>query len=193
MDLTKNIQTTLSEIQNQGQSWQNNGGANLSIAHQNQLLMRANFPNSIDYIPQFAFNHNLLGEFHGIEYAPFKVPCIFGYVFISSPYVSRSKIDFILISRKDCRRPGRRFMTRGLDREGNAANFAETEHIFVQYDALSRIKVATLVQIRGSIPLIWSMKPNLQWAPPVKVHQNFDDSRVAAELHFRETKDLFGS
>ena len=42
-----------------------------------------------------------------------------------------SKIDFILISRKDCRRPGRRFVTRGIDREGNAANFVETEHIFV--------------------------------------------------------------
>ena len=51
MDLTKNIQTTLSEIQNQGQTLQNNGGATISIAHQNQLLMRANFPNSIDYIP----------------------------------------------------------------------------------------------------------------------------------------------
>ena len=97
-------------------------------------MMKQNFPNSVDYIPHYVFNDNLLSEFQGIEYAPFKMPCIFGYVYISSPNINRSKIDFILVSRKDCRRPGRRFVTRGLDREGNAANFVETEHIFVQYD-----------------------------------------------------------
>lgn len=103
----------------------------------NHLIMREKYPNSIDFVPQFAFNDSLLAELQGIEYSPFKVPCIFGYVYISSPNFSRSsKIDFILISRKDCRRPGRRFVTRGIDREGNAANFVETEHIFVQYDPM---------------------------------------------------------
>ena len=143
--------------------------------------MREKYPNSIDFISQFAFNDSLLAEFQGIEYAPFKVPCIFGYVYISTPNFNRSsKVDFILISRKDCRRPGRRFVTRGIDREGNAANFVETEHIFVQYDSMQRMKVASLVQTRGSIPLLWSMKPNLKWAPPVKVNKNFEDSRIAA-------------
>ena len=42
------------------------------------------------------------------------------------------------------------------------------------------MKVASLVQTRGSIPLLWSMKPNLKWAPPVKVNKNFEDSRIAA-------------
>jgi len=101
---------------------------------QNYMMLKQSFPNSVDYVPHFAFNDNLLSEFQGMEYAPFKVPCIFGYVFISSPNFNRAKIDFVLISRKDCRRPGRRFVTRGLDREGNAANFVETEHLFVQYD-----------------------------------------------------------
>ena len=133
-----------------------------------------------------------MGELQGIEYAPFKVPCIFGYVFISSPNFNRSsKVDFILISRKDCRRPGRRFVTRGLDREGNAANFVETEHIFVQYNC-PKMKVASLVQIRGSIPLLWSMKPNMKWSPPVKVDQNLEDSRISAQMHFRETSEMYG-
>ena len=93
--------------------------------------MKEQYPNSIGYIPQYAFNEGLLYELQGVEYSPFKVPCILGYVFIRSTSLSRSKLDFILVSRKDCRRPGRRFITRGLDREGNAANFVETEHIFV--------------------------------------------------------------
>lgn len=95
----------------------------------------------------------------------------------------RSRVDFILVSRKDCRRPGRRFVTRGLDREGNTANFVETENIFIQ----NGTKIASYVQIRGSIPLLWSMKPNLKWSPPVIINENFEDSRIAAEMHFKET------
>ena len=137
MDLTKNVQRTLEEIDNTPTD-----RSNINIS--NTLLMKENYPNSTDFVPQYAFNDSLLGELQGIEYAPFKVPCIFGYVFISSPNFNRaSKVDFILISRKDCRRPGRRFVTRGLDREGNAANFVETEHVFVQYGC--KMKVASLV------------------------------------------------
>lgn len=86
------------------------------------------FPNSINYVPKYAFNHNLLQEFKDKQYAPFRTPCIYGYVALRK---IGPKLDFALISRKDCRRPGRRFLVRGLDREGNAANFCETEHIII--------------------------------------------------------------
>ena len=76
----------------------------------------------------------MLDEFRTLEYSPFRIPCIFGYVYASSPTVKAGEmIEFNLVSRKDCRRPGRRFISRGLDSEGNAANFVETEHIFVHY------------------------------------------------------------
>jgi len=55
-------------------------------------------------------------------------------------------MDFALISRRDARRPGRRFITRGLDRDGAAANFCETEHIYqVQKSFSGPINVATHV------------------------------------------------
>lgn len=79
-------------------------------------------------------------------------------------------MDFALISRRDSRRPGRRFITRGLDRDGAAANFCETEHIYqVQKSFSGPLSIASHVQIRGSIPLIWSMKPTMGWSPPVIV------------------------
>jgi len=88
----------------------------------------------MDYIGHYAFNDNLLKEFQGVEYAPFKVPCIFGYVSISHPiYNDDQNAEFYLISRKDCRRPGRRYITKGIDSKGHAANFIETEHVFVKY------------------------------------------------------------
>jgi hypothetical protein len=73
-DLTKNMQMTVQEIQS---------GKNLSSGQNH--IMRELYPNSVDYLPQFAYNDKLLGEFQGIEYSPFKIPCIFGYVYLSSP------------------------------------------------------------------------------------------------------------
>ena len=94
--------------------------------------MRNAYPNAVGYLPQFAINQPLLKEFGGLEYAAFRVPCIFGYVHISKPVIKHgTTTEFALISRKDYRRPGRRFIVRGLDQEGNAANFVETEHIVV--------------------------------------------------------------
>ena len=71
---------------------------------------------------------------------------------------------------------GRRFIVRGLDRDGHAANFCETEHVLVHKKANGSFTVASHLQIRGSIPLLWQMKPNLAWAPPVTVTTNFDES-----------------
>ena len=164
------------------------------VSYKNYLLMSEAYPNSVDYISQYAFNDKLMAEFSGIEYSPFKIPCIFGYIYIGSPsFKTGCRTDFYLVSRKDCRRPGRRFITRGLDQEGNAANFVETEHIFVHFTGQDEMKIASLVQIRGSIPLIWSMKPNLKWEPPVNINSNFDYSLLAAEQHFKQTKRIYGN
>lgn len=131
------------------------------------------FPNSINYVTKYAFNHNMLSEFKEIQYAPFRIPVIFGYVGMQAV---NFKQNFILISRKDCRRPGRRFVVRGLDKDGAAANFCETEHILTYKNSNNGFTIASHLQIRGSIPLKWSMKPNMQWAPPVVVNPNFDES-----------------
>lgn len=101
---------------------------------------------------KFAFNHQMLKEFVEVQYAPFRVPCIYGFVSIQCIDASTS---FVLISRKDARRMGRRFVVRGLDREGHAANFCETEHIITQKKANGSFTLASHLQIRGSIPLIW--------------------------------------
>jgi len=113
IDLTKRIQAIIQETLN---------------STTNSLPDLINlYPNSINYVPQFAFNHNLLQEFKDLQYAPFRTPVIFGFVAISK---ISAMMSFALISRRDARRPGRRFITRGLDRDGAAANFCETEHIF---------------------------------------------------------------
>lgn len=172
LDLTRNIQTNITRARDHPGDPALKDLINL-------------FPNSVDYIPKFCFNHTLLEEYSDKQYAPFRTPCIYGYIAMQkvSPMM-----DFALITRKDCRRPGRRFITRGLDADGAAANFSEQEHVFcVRGFQNNALTVASHLQIRGSIPLIWSMKPNLAWAPPVIVNSNFDESFQAAKTHFKET------
>lgn len=83
---------------------------------------------------------------------------------------------------------GRRFIVRGLDRKGCAANFCETEHVITSRKANGSFTIASHLQTRGSIPLLWQMKPNMAWAPPVTVNQNFDESLQAAQKHCKETQ-----
>ena len=83
---------------------------------------------------------------------------------------------------------GRRFIVRGLNRDGNAANFCETEHIISHKKSNGSFMIASHLQIRGSIPLLWQMKPNMQWAPPVTANPNFDESLQAAQKHVKETQ-----
>ena len=85
-------------------------------------------------------------NFDHFQYAPFKIPCIYGYLYIKTIQIdANKKFDFALVSKKDCRRPGRRFIVRGIDREGNVANFVETEHILTQYDSGETMKVASYI------------------------------------------------
>ena len=120
------------------------------------LDQRYRYPNSIDYQANFIFNNYLLKPFDNILYAPFKVPCIYGYLFVRTIQLDAvRKFDFALISKKDVRRPGRRFIVRGIDREGNVANFVESEHVFTVYEG-EQMKVASYIQTRGSIPSLWS-------------------------------------
>jgi phosphatidylinositol 4-phosphatase len=165
-----------------------------SKAPSNSMLadLAHKYPNSVGYVPHFIFNNYLLKDFDHLSYAPFKVPCIFGYLYIKSLMADASKkFDFALISKKDCRRPGRRFIVRGIDKEGNVANFVETEHVITLYEQGDAMRVATYVQTRGSIPALWSQKPTMKWSPTVRIHQNTDESLNLALKHVSEIKSSY--
>lgn len=56
-------------------------------------------------------------------------------------------INFYIISRRSSLKAGTRYYSRGIDDEGNVANFTETEQI-IFYDDYT----FSHVQIRGSVP-----------------------------------------
>ena len=119
------------------------------------------------------------------------VPVISGFVQIECAHFGGHEIEYALISRRDHRRAGVRFQTRGLDADGCAANFVETEQILMMHQN-NRFSAASFVQIRGSIPLRWQQKPNLKWAPHGVVVGSMQHNVEAIEKHFNETLDKYG-
>jgi len=90
--------------------------------------------------------------------------------------------DLALFSRISCLRAGTRFNARGINDDGNVANFVETEQIIV-----SDKMIFSYVQIRGSVPIFWeervNSKPNLTRSAEATV--------PAFKKHFDELLKLY--
>ncbi|XP_067650738.1 phosphatidylinositol-3-phosphatase SAC1-like [Haliotis asinina] len=110
---------------------------------------------------RFVWNGHILRELaQQPELGQYCLPMVHGFISINSTSINNKNFDYILISRRCIYRAGTRFYVRGVDTEGQVANFVETEQI-VQYDGIR----CSFVQTRGSIPLFWSQKPNLKRMP----------------------------
>jgi hypothetical protein len=78
------------------------------------------------------------------------VPIIQGYVEYKSCIFDGKELEMMLISRRRHGMAGTRYLSRGLDDDGNVANFVETEQLLIFRD-----QIYSFVQIRGSVPLFW--------------------------------------
>ena len=128
-----------------------------------------------------------------------------------------AQVTLTLIARRVTSRPGVRHWRRGADAEGAVANFVETEQI-VEIVRLSkatpaeqksaaaasaascaparlsrdpRPSVASFVQVRGSIPLLWSQIPELKYKPPTRVAPAAA-SAAAFSRHARALLERYG-
>ena len=70
---------------------------------------------------------------------------------VELPFMGK-ELNLTLVSKRRFKMGGTRFNARGIDDEGNCANFVETEMI-VEYPSMSLW--FSHMQIRGSIPLFW--------------------------------------
>lgn len=90
-----------------------------------------------------------------------------GYKHNMFTYENGKSIDYVVISRRNISNAGSRFWRRGVDSNGNAANFIETEQILVHEN-----KIVSFVQLRGSIPLQWTQKPTGKIVPPIFIQDS---------------------
>ncbi|GAM20122.1 hypothetical protein SAMD00019534_032970 [Acytostelium subglobosum LB1] len=120
------------------------------------------------------------------------VPITMGFVDQKSFAYQGSNYRLTLISRRNMRRAGTRYNMRGADQQGNVANNVETEQIFELVNNSGKANYTSFVQIRGSVPLLWSQYPNLAWKSKVKFYRSDQDNTKAVAGHFGELQSLYG-
>lgn len=150
------------------------------------VFLKQSFLNRADQ--RFVWNGFLLKDFTNPKFKKFTLPIIHGFVSINQCVINCQPFTWTIISRRSVHRAGTRFFTRGLDKDGNAANFVETEQI-VDYQG----DKASFVQVRGSIPLYWSQYPNLRYKPkPQLFDVEPDEQKLACLRHLENHSLLYG-
>ncbi|KAH7287003.1 hypothetical protein KP509_32G032600 [Ceratopteris richardii] len=89
--------------------------------------------------------------------------------------------------RRCVRRIGTRMWRRGANVNGDVANFVETEQI-IQANGY----VASYVQVRGSIPVLWEQVVDLTYKPKIKLF-DLDETPKVVERHFQDLTERYGS
>ncbi|KAG0141200.1 hypothetical protein CROQUDRAFT_52064 [Cronartium quercuum f. sp. fusiforme G11] len=138
-----------------------------------RLESRLSQPNNSAYDPRFLWNSFMLAGLSGFkdglsielreefDRQGFLTPVIQGYMNTyelklpalptdDDPQPTPIKLSISVISRLGSRRAGTRFITRGIDDDGNVANFVETETLVSVGSALF-----SYVQVRGSVPVFF--------------------------------------
>ena len=108
-----------------------------------------------------------------------------------APGVDKRKFLLTLISRRSVKRPGLRYLRRGVDDEGNTANSVETEQILSDPDWDPARNVYSHLQVRGSIPLYFSQSPYAFKPVPV-LHHSPETNQIAFDRHFRNLSRKYG-
>jgi len=88
--------------------------------------------------------------------------------------IKNANVLLYLISRRSRYRAGTRYFRRGIDEDGNVANFNETEQIIFVDNAGSGEeqkppRILSYVQTRGSIPLYWAEINTLRYKPDLQI------------------------
>ncbi|KAI9485809.1 MAG: SacI homology domain-containing protein [Benjaminiella poitrasii] len=132
------------------------------------------------------------------DFSSFILPVIQGFVSIVPTVINSRAVTFALISRRSQERAGTRYFSRGLDDDGFASNFVETEQLLLCDPSKSLIQnnsiCASFLQTRGSIPAIWGQVPNTHYTPKLWVNSNLDNEKVlnASRLHFNQQIKHYG-
>lgn len=86
-----------------------------------------------------------------------------------------------VISRLSSRRAGTRFNSRGIDDDGNVANFVETETILWSPPGFT----FSYTQARGSVPIFWEQTPGLiPGQQKIEISRSFEATQHAFDRHF---------
>ncbi|XP_038218397.1 phosphatidylinositol-3-phosphatase SAC1 [Zerene cesonia] len=135
---------------------------------------------------RFVWNGHLLKGYSQQMFSRFNLPIMQGFIAINRVTINSHQLAWTLVSRRSVDRAGTRLFMRGIDSQGNVANFVETEQIVERGGEIS-----SFVQTRGSIPLFWSQFPDLKYKPPMTLAP--EDHVAAYTKHMRDQLQRYGN
>ncbi|GER53610.1 phosphoinositide phosphatase family protein [Striga asiatica] len=108
--------------------------------------------------------------------------------------ISGRDFNLILIARRSRHYAGTRYMKRGVNEKGRVANDVETEQIVLE-DVVegNPMKISSVVQNRGSIPLFWSQETSKLNIKPDIILSRKDEKYEATKLHFDNLVKRYGN
>jgi hypothetical protein len=123
---------------------------------------------------------------------------------LRSATINHRDFLFCLIARRSRHRVGTRYFCRGIDDNGDVANFNETEQIILldplpenggmpstrgRVDGRERL---SFVQIRGSVPVYWAEVNNLRYKPDLQIMDK-PETGVSFKKHLSKMTDKYNS
>ncbi|KAJ2361802.1 hypothetical protein H4S01_005100, partial [Coemansia sp. RSA 2610] len=120
------------------------------------------------------------------------LPLVQGCAQIAQYQIAQSdSLQVCVLSRRNCRRIGTRYERRGVDADGYAANFVETEQIMVLEASDLPLHYASFVQTRGSMPFFWKQPASGLHPAPI-VTGEIADNAVACARHLNHEIERLG-
>uniref|UniRef100_A0A034VS64 Phosphatidylinositide phosphatase SAC2 n=2 Tax=Bactrocera dorsalis TaxID=27457 RepID=A0A034VS64_BACDO len=134
---------------------------------------------------RFFWNMHMISEILKFKDNTWILPVIQGFVQVEPCVIGNECFTLALVSRRSRYRAGTRYKRRGVDEEGNCANYVETEQILsFRHHHLS------FTQVRGSVPIFWS-QPGYKYRPPPRLDRGEQETQEAFELHFTKEISLY--
>lgn len=121
---------------------------------------------------RFYWNKHMLKEILALDDPkPWVLQVIQGYCQVEQCVIDGENYFLALVSRRSRYRAGTRYKRRGVDQDGNVANYVETEQVLsLRHHQLS------FTQVRGSVPVFWS-QPGFKYRPPPRLDKGEQWSR----------------
>jgi len=104
-----------------------------------------------------------------------------GFVAITNIKTVDEESQMCLISRLSCKRVGTRYNARGIDDDGNVANFVESEILFHNFEYYF-----SFLQIRGSVPVFWEQPQTAQMTHKIELSRGMESTAPAFKRHFEK-------
>ncbi|KAI3773268.1 hypothetical protein L1987_47793 [Smallanthus sonchifolius] len=147
------------------------------------------------YETMFVWNEFLTSAIHNkLKNNLWTVALVYGFFKQVKLLISDKEFKLTLIARRSRHYAGTRYLKRGVNEKGRVANDVETEQIvFEDVPEGSPVKISSVVQNRGSIPLFWSQETSRLNMKPDIVLSNKDHTYEATRLHFQNLYKRYGN